>query len=97
MKNEGVYRDERTITIENAAYRWSYLVVSFGLLLSVAIRSLERGEASWDLLSLIVLGGLVNVVYQAAHRTLNKRWAIVSVVTMIAAMVFAALAVGFLR
>ncbi|MGZ8376073.1 MAG: hypothetical protein ACXW0Z_02425 [Gemmatirosa sp.] len=48
--------------LEHAGYRWAYLVVSFGLLVSVAYRSVVRRESSWDLLSLVLLGGIVLTV-----------------------------------
>jgi hypothetical protein len=76
-----VDRDERTVTVENAGYRWSYLFLSFGLLGLVAYRSLVRGEAAWDLLALVALGGVVNVTYQATHRVLYRRWILMAVVT----------------
>jgi hypothetical protein len=31
-----VHRDERTLAVENASYRWAYLFLSFALLLLVA-------------------------------------------------------------
>jgi hypothetical protein len=85
-----VQRDERTAAIENAGYRWSYLALSFGLLVIIAIRSFLRGESSWDLLALVVFGGVVNSVYQGSHRVLTKRWAMVSVVTFVVAAILGA-------
>ena len=57
MTSAIVERDERTTALENSGYRWSYLVLSFGLLLIVAYRSFARGEASWDLIGLVLVGG----------------------------------------
>jgi hypothetical protein len=91
-----VERDERTTAVENAGYRWSYLVLSFGLLAVVAFRSFVQRDASWDLLALVVLGGGVNAGYQVMHRVLYKRWVVMSAVTLIAAAVLAA-AVVMLR
>jgi len=85
-----VMRDERTRAIENASYRWAYLVLSYGLLLSTAYRSFARGEASWDLLGLVILGGAVANVYQANQRVLNRRWAVSSIVAMVVAVVIGA-------
>ena len=50
-----VPRDEREARIDLAADRLAYLVVSYGLLVAVAYRSLVRGDAAWDLLGLVVL------------------------------------------
>jgi len=83
-------RDERTAVVDNAGYRWSYLVLSFGLLAIVAFRSFLHREASWDLLALVVLGGGVNASYQGLHRVLCKRWAVVSGVTAVIAALLAA-------
>ena len=75
MNRSAVQRDERTIAVENASYRWSYLTLSFGLLAISAVRSLLRHEAPWDLLLLVIVGGGVNALYQARHRVLSPRWA----------------------
>lgn len=91
MTARPIERDERTVAIENAGYRWSYLALSFGLLAIVAYRSFVRSESSWDLLVLVVLGGVVNAGYQGLHRVLFKRWIVVTMVTLIVA---ALLAVG---
>jgi hypothetical protein len=56
--------DEREIVIDRAADRLAYIVLAFGLLVDVAYRSFFRAEASWDLLGLIVLSGLVGLAYR---------------------------------
>lgn len=84
-------RDERTTSIENAGYRWSYLLLSFGLLAIVAVRGFSRGEQPWDLLVLVLLGGAVNSVYQAMHRVLYRRWVVMATLTALVAMVLAVL------
>lgn len=83
--------DERTIAVSNAGYRWSYLVLSFGILISVAVRSFTYGESSWDLLTLVVLGGVVNAAYQHSQRVLPRKWVAMTLVTMAIAAVLAAL------
>lgn len=88
-----VERDERTTAVENAGYRWSYLVLSFGLLAIVAFRSFSRGEQSWDLLALVLVGGIVNAGYQGIHRVVYKRWVVLSAMTLILAAVLAAVMV----
>jgi hypothetical protein len=86
-----INRDERTLAVENAGYRWSYLVLSFGALAIAAYRSLSLGEATWDLLALVVLAGVVNAVYQASQQVLNRQWVVMSMITL---GVAAALAAG---
>lgn len=77
-----VQRDERTVTLENAGYRWSYLFLSFGLLALVAVRSFAHHERPWDLLALVILGGAVGTAYQGYHRVLSRRWAIISLLSI---------------
>jgi hypothetical protein len=88
-----VQRDERTVAIENASFRWAYLFLAFGLLVIVAYRSLTLHESPWDLLALVVLGGGVAAAYQAFHNVLTRRWAVISLVSVVAAAALAALLV----
>lgn len=89
MKNGTVIKDERTTAVENASYRWSYLVISFGLLLDVMYRSFFRQEASWDLLGLVILAGLVGTLYQSSQKILTRRWVIWAALTAVIAAVVA--------
>ena len=90
--NRFLVRDEREIGVDQAADRVSYLVLSFGLLAIVAYRSFVGGEASWDLLGLVVLGGLVGAVYRMQQRVVYGRWLAVVGVTIAVALVMAAVA-----
>jgi hypothetical protein len=92
-----VERDERTVAVENAGYRWSYLFLSFGLLILVAYRSFVNHESSWDLFLLVILGGAVGTAYQRRHRVLSKHWVINSLLIMVAAGVLAAIMVWLRR
>jgi len=89
MKDQSVIRDERTVTVENSSYRWSYLLLSFGLLAIVAYRGFVWRESSWDLLALVVLGGLVTTFYQGVHRILSRRWVVVAITTGLVATAIA--------
>jgi hypothetical protein len=86
-----VARDERERTVDHAADRLAYLVLSFGLLAIVAYRSFAEGAASWDLLGLVVLGGLVGTLYRLAKRAVSREWALVAVGTAAVALVVAAI------
>lgn len=90
MNTELAERDERTIAVENAGYRWSYLALSYGLLGTVAFRAFARGESPWDLLALVVLGGVVNAAYQSRERVLARRWMLVTAMTLLLAGLVAA-------
>ena len=88
--NRWLARDEREIGVDQAADRLSYLVLSFGLLAIVAYRSFVDREASWDLLALVLLGGLVGTAYRAWRRAASRRWAVVLAATAAIALVVAA-------
>ena len=57
-------RDEREHLTDLAADRLGFLVLSFGLLLIVAYRSFVNGVASWELLGLILVSGVVSGAYR---------------------------------
>ena len=85
-----VLRDERETSVDHAADRLSYLVLSFGLLLVVAIRSAVGREASWDLLALVVLAGVVGTGYRAWRGAVTRRWLLAGLAAAGAALVVAA-------
>lgn len=89
MTDNTVTRDERTTAVELASYRLAYQVLSFGLLVIVGYRAWVRGENSWDLFALIILGGLVATGYQARQHVLGWRWAKVTLLTMALAALLA--------
>lgn len=86
-------RDERERSIDLAADRISYLVLSFGLLGVVAWRSFARDEEPWDLLALVVAAGAAGTAYRAVRGAAGSRWVLVGLVTIGVAAIFAA-AVG---
>jgi len=89
MTTQPIMRDERTVAIENASYRWAYLIISFGLLVSTGYRAFVRHESSWDLLALVILGGAVTTFYQGGRRVLSRRWAVASAAAALLALVVA--------
>jgi hypothetical protein len=84
-------RDERETSVDQAADRLAYLVLSFGLLAIVAYRGIVERETSWDLLALVVLGGLVGTAYRLRQRVVSRRWELVLVGTVAVALVVAAI------
>jgi hypothetical protein len=91
-----IERDERTVAVENASYRWAYLFLSFGLLVLVAYRSFVHNESPWDLMGLVILGGVLSAAYQWFHKVLTAQWAATCLLTVGAAAALAALT-AFLR
>lgn len=71
MTPAAIERDERVVMVENASYRWAYLVISFGLLAEVIYRSYFKNETSWDLFALVIVGGGVATTYQRANKVFN--------------------------
>ena len=84
-----VTHDQHAIDTEQASYRWGFLVLSFGLLAAVIYRSFARGESSWDMLVLVILGGAVTTAYQVVHSTRPGRRLLTAVVAMVVAVILA--------
>lgn len=91
MTKHTVERDERTVAVENASYRLGYRFVTFALLLSIAYRAFALKQTSWDLFTIVILGGVVTALYQRNHRTLTMRWVRLTVFAAALAIVVAAL------
>ena len=88
-----IRRDERETRIDLSADRIAYLVVSYGLLVSVAYRSFVNGEAAWDLIGLVVLSGIVGLAYRVRERAVSARWTLMLVAPIAIAFVVACLLV----
>lgn len=92
-----VPRDEGETRIDLAADRVAYLVLSYGLLLIVAYRSFVKGDAAWDLIGLVVLGGVVGLAYRIRQGVASRRWTMMLAATIAIAFVVAAVVVVFGR
>ena len=90
MLESPTLRDERTEFVENSSYRWAHLVLSYGVLASVAYRGFVRNETSWDLLALVIGAGAVATLYQGKHRVLSSRWAMLAWIAIGLAVAIAA-------
>jgi hypothetical protein len=92
MNNQSVTRDERTAAVENTSYRIAYLVISFGLLVCIAYRGFVLQQSSWDLLGLVILGGVTATIYQGTNKVLSRYsiWA-----TLATLVIAGALAIAF--
>lgn len=87
MKDNSILKDERTVAVENASYRWGYLILSYGLLLDVVYRGLVRQESGWDLLALVILSSLIATLYQSSQKILTRRWVFWAAVCAVVAAV----------
>lgn len=86
-------RDQPETSVDATGDRLAYLVLSFGLLAIVAYRSFVREEASWDLLGLVVLGGIVGGGYRLSRGVITRQAALLVGLTMVVALVVAILVV----
>ena len=93
MTSSDVHRDERTLLVENASYRWAFNLIAYGLLVVVAYRGLVWNETAWDLFALLILGGVVASAYQWMHNVLSRRTAVRMAAGMALAAVVAAVIV----
>ena len=96
MTTGRVEADERTLAVQNASYRWAYLVLTYGLLASIAWRAFARSESSWDLLALVIGSGAVATLYQGRWRILGTRWGRSAIVALVVGAV-AAVAIAVAR
>lgn len=97
MKDTPVFKDERSIAVENASYRWGYFVVTFGLLIIVAVRAFFFNESNWDLMALVIVSGLVTTAFQGYHQLFTRRWIYFFGLTLVIAAGVAALVVFILK
>ncbi len=84
-------RDEREAAVEQGGDRLAYIVMSYGLLLIVAYRSFVDQQASWDLLALVVAGGIVSMGYRVWRRGLSRDALLLVGLTIAVAVVVGAL------
>jgi hypothetical protein len=83
-------RDEREASVDRSADRLAYVVLSLGLLRVVAYRSFVEGVASWELLGLVLLGGVVSTGYRLWRGVLTRQAVLVLALTALIALVVGA-------
>lgn len=92
--NRLTVRDEREVGVDLAADRLAGIVLSFGILAIVAWRAFTQEEASWDLLGLLILSGVVGLGYRISSRASSRQ--LVSVMVLAAAIgMVVAIVLGF--
>ena len=87
-------RDEREQSIDLAADHLAFLVICYGALGLAAYKSLALGQGAWDLLALVIAGGLTGFVVRIAQGAAGPRWTVSVAVVMVLAAVIAAAAVA---
>jgi hypothetical protein len=89
MKDQPVIRDERYYAVENASYRIGFIILMYGLMVLIIIRSIAFQESNWDLFALIIISSFAATIYQFAKKIIVFSWRYVYI--SIAAAVLAAL------
>ncbi|HUT59304.1 MAG TPA: hypothetical protein VNA25_15755 [Phycisphaerae bacterium] len=86
MNDQPVIRDERTFAVADKSFRFAYMVLAFGVLITGAVRGLAFQEACWDLLGLVFVSSVVATVYQRAKhvQVLPRNRALLSVLIAMA-------------
>lgn len=85
-------RDERQAHRDQAADRFAYLAISYLALGLVAWRSVVDRSASWDLLALVVAGGIAGAAFRIRAGVVTVPWLRAAALTILAGAVVAALA-----
>ena len=88
-----VRADERTAVVAYKANTWGLNFITFALLADVMYRGWFLDEAAWDLLALVVVGGVISAAYMAKHRVLGQvfNWK-AAIIGAVVAVVVAAVA-----
>ena len=69
-----VKRDERTVAVENAAFKWGFYSFYLGLLLDCLYRDKVRNEGIGDLFVVLGVGVAVVTVYLIRHKAVVSYW-----------------------
>ena len=63
--------------------------MGFALLVDVFFRWLFEEPVAWDLLGIVILGGLVAMLYQIHHKVTLRSWIKVVLLAVVAALIVA--------
>jgi hypothetical protein len=70
----GVKRDERTVAVENASFKWAYFTLVYGLFLDAIYRHRFLNENVGDLLALGCVSAAISSVYLIRHKAAVSYW-----------------------
>ncbi|MCA9264137.1 MAG: hypothetical protein KDA60_09835 [Planctomycetales bacterium] len=90
-----VRADERSAAIAYKANTWGLNCITFALLCDVIYRGWFLHEAAWDLLAIVICGGVISMAYMAKHQVLGQvfGWKAAVIGAVVAAIVAAVSAV----
>lgn len=93
----GTTRDERQAHLDQAADRFAYLAISYAALGLVIYRSVVDRAAAWDLMALVIAGGVAGAAYRLRAGVVTRSWLAWAGLTLVAGAVAAILAVAMGR
>lgn len=96
MFNKYGDKDERAVSVENASYTLAYKVMSFALLVDVIYRSFVFKQGTWDLLGIVILGGLAATLYQTRYK-IATRSSVKAILLAVVSALLIALIIVFLN
>ena len=97
MFNKNQNKDERAIYIEKSSYTLAYQVLNYVLLADVVYRAIFLEQAAWDLLGIVIAGGLIATLYQTHYKTATRSWLKAILLSVTAALVIAIVLIVALR
>jgi uncharacterized membrane protein YeaQ/YmgE (transglycosylase-associated protein family) len=92
-----VVRDERTVVVEHVNYRFALGFMTFALLLDVIYRSLVRQEACWDLLAIVIVGGVGSILYEWKKTLTGRSFKLLAIFLVVTGVVAALIAIAAAR
>jgi hypothetical protein len=92
-----VVRDERTVVVEHANDRLAFGFILFALLLDVIYRSLVRQEACWDLLAIVIVGGVGRILFEWKKTLRRHSFKLLAVFLAVTGVVAALIAIAAAR
>jgi hypothetical protein len=92
-----VVRDERTVVVQDASYRFAYGFITFALLLDVIYRSLVREEACWDLWAIVIVAGVGSILYGWKKALPGRSFRLLAVFLVVTGVVAALIAIAAAR
>ena len=66
--------DEREVMVLRNGLGLGFVILSFGLLAVVCMRTIGFGESCWDLLGLYLVGNVAAIVYMGANKVYTWKW-----------------------
>jgi hypothetical protein len=67
-------RDERTVAIENASFKWAWYFLVWPLTIVALYRQTAMNEEVGDLIALVCASSAIAIAYQVRHKVLVSYW-----------------------